>query len=112
MQQSLLNPHSLTRNSMKKSLVTIIFATAFAAHAQTSKPNLMDLKIDELSYEQKKSIYGKMSQQEMDAVDGFWATQGYRAKHHNVKINELSFNQIINIIKKEHEDARVALNKR
>lgn len=91
---------------MKKTLIALaLIASCFTAQAQTH--NLMDTPINKLSYQQKKEAYANMTDKQIEAVDMFWGTQEVRAKLHNVYIDELSFNEIIEKIQQENNKKEV-----
>ena len=93
---------------MKKTLITFICAAALTPQAQ----DLMDEKIANLCFEQRKEIFEKISEKDFDAINSFWETQNYRSKMSNKKIDDFSFNEMIEIIDKEKNEAIMDLKHR
>lgn len=83
---------------MKKTLIAMaLIATSFVAQAQT---DLRDKKESELTYQQKKEIFNKMSAEELHLLEAYSLEQ-YRQIVNKEPVQELSINEKINFVKEQ-----------
>lgn len=83
---------------MKKTLIAIaLIATSFVAQADT---NLRDKKESELTYQQKKDLFAKMSAEELHLLEAYSIEQ-YRQIVNNEPAQELSINEKIDFVKEQ-----------
>ena len=83
---------------MKKTLIALaLIASCFTAQAQT---DLRDKKESELTYQQKKEIFDKMSAEELHLLEAYSIEQ-YRQIVNKEPVQELSINEKINFVKKQ-----------
>lgn len=84
---------------MKKTLIALAFiASCFTAQAQAQ--DLRDKKESELTYQQKKDLFAKMSAEELHLYESYSMEQ-YRQIVNNEPAHELSINQKIDFVKEQ-----------
>lgn len=84
---------------MKKTLIALAFiASCFTAQAQVT--DLRDKKESELTYQQKKEIFNKMSEQDLHLLEAYSIEQ-YRQIVNKEPAQELSINEKIDFVKKQ-----------
>lgn len=88
---------------MKKTLITLaLIATSFVAQAQ----DLRDKKESELTYQQKKEIFNKMSAEELHLLEAYSIEQ-YRQIVNKEPVQELSINEKIDFVKEQINNKKV-----
>lgn len=75
-----------------------LIATSFVAQAQVT--DLRDKKESELTYQEKKEIFNKMSEQDLHLLEAY-SMEEYRKIVNNEPVKELSINEKIDFVKEQ-----------
>lgn len=76
-----------------------VLAVSFSSHAK----DLRDMKESQLTTQQKKEAFGKMTQEEIELLDNYESTKTYVSVINNQKPKDLSFNEKLKIVRDEQK---------
>lgn len=83
---------------MKTFLSTLILASVFALSFTVHASDLRDVKESQLTTEQKKEVFSKMTDKEIEFLDNYEGTKTYQAVLSNQEIPDLTINEKLKII--------------
>lgn len=84
---------------MKFIFSTVTFVVALSASFSIHANDLRDVKESQLTTEQKKEIYSKMTNEEIELIDNYENPVNYKAVITGVKAPDISYNEKLEIIR-------------